>query len=128
MLSFSTKGSGGAHPDVLKVQQATKIAQERRPDLVIDGELQLDAALLPDVAAKKAPGSTLAGQSNILIFPDLEAGNIGYKLSQRLGGASAIGPILQGLAAPANDVSRGCSSQDLYDAILITNLQERYPG
>jgi len=119
MLSFSTKGSA-THESVDKVIEATAIAKAMAPDLLIDGELQADAALVPKVAAQKAPGSTVAGKANTLIFPTLEAGNLGYKLVQRLGGAEAIGPILQGMAAPVNDLSRGCSVEDIYQMIGVT--------
>ena len=97
--------------------------QKQRPDLLVDGELQLDAAVVPSVAAKKAPGSEVAGKANVLVFPDLQSGNIGYKLVQRFAGASAVGPILQGMAKPVNDLSRGCSVQDVVDMIAITALQ-----
>jgi len=122
MLSFSTKGSA-SHEVVDKVIEATKKAQEMEPTLQIDGELQADAALVPSVGAKKAPGSHIAGKANVLVVPCLEVGNIGYKLVQRLAGAEAIGPILQGIARPVNDLSRGCSVDDIYKMIAITACQ-----
>ena len=122
MLSFSTKGSA-SHEVVDKVVEATKKAKEMDPSLQIDGELQADAALVPSVGQKKAPGSHIAGKANVLVVPCLEVGNIGYKLVQRLAGAEAIGPILQGIARPVNDLSRGCSVDDIYKMIAITSCQ-----
>lgn len=122
MLSFSTKGSA-KHPLVDKVIEATKIVKRKRPDLKIDGELQLDAAIVKKVGEKKAPGSPVAGKANVLIFPGLEAGNIGYKLTQRIAGCEAIGPIIQGLRKPMNDLSRGCSVDDIVNvAAILCNL------
>jgi len=122
MLSFSTKGSA-KHPQVTKVANATRIAREMAPELMIDGEMQLDAALVEEVGQLKSPGSLVAGKANVLVFPGLEAANIGYKLVQRLAGAEAIGPILQGMAAPINDLSRGCSVSDIVNMVAITSNQ-----
>lgn len=122
MLSFSTKGSGSS-PDVAKVAEATEIAQVLRPDIVLDGELQFDSAIDPKVGEIKAPGSRVAGHATVFIFPDVQAGNIGYKIAERLGGFSAVGPILQGLNQPVNDLSRGCNSDDVYKLTIITATQ-----
>ncbi|HKL73491.1 MAG TPA: phosphate acetyltransferase [Clostridia bacterium] len=122
MLSFSTKGSA-KHEFVDKVCEATKIVKEQAPELVCDGELQADAALVASIGTLKAPGSCVAGQANVLIFPDLQSGNISYKLVQRLAGAEAVGPICQGLAKPVNDLSRGCSVEDVVGVVAITTLQ-----
>ncbi|HEC92222.1 MAG TPA: phosphate acetyltransferase [Candidatus Atribacteria bacterium] len=122
MLSFSTKGSA-KHPLVEKVVEATKIAKEKKPDLLIDGELQADAALIPSIGERKAPNSKIAGKANVLIFPDLQSGNIAYKLVERLAKAKAIGPISQGMRKPINDLSRGCSAEDIVNVVAITVLQ-----
>lgn len=122
MLSFSTMGSAD-HALVSKVREATEIAKGLRPDLDIDGELQLDAAIVPSVASQKAPNSNVAGKANVLVFPDLQAGNIGYKLVQRFANADAIGPVCQGFAKPINDLSRGCSSEDIVNVVALTAVQ-----
>lgn len=127
MLSFSTKGSA-VSPETDKVLQATQRAKEMAPDLTIDGEFQFDAAFVPEIAKKKAPGSSIQGNANVFVFPSLEAGNIGYKLTERLGGFEAIGPILQGLNKPVNDLSRGCSTEDVYKLVIMTAAQSVMSG
>lgn len=122
MLSFSTKGSAKS-PETEKVVEALQIAKEKDPSLIIDGEFQFDAAFVPEVAVKKAPNSVIKGDANVFVFPSLEAGNIGYKLVERLAGFEAIGPILQGLKKPVNDLSRGCNTDDVYKLALITAVQ-----
>ena len=122
MLSYSTYGS--AHSVLTeKVVEATRLAKEKAPELNLDGELQLDAAIIPEVGESKAKGSTVAGHANVLVFPDLNAGNIGYKLAQRIGKAEAYGPVTQGIAKPVNDLSRGCSAEDIFGVVAITCVQ-----
>jgi phosphate acetyltransferase len=121
MLSFSTNGSA-THPDVEKVQAATKIVKDKAPDLAVDGEMQADAALIASIGERKFKGSKVAGKANVLVFPDLDAGNIGYKLTERLGGAEAVGPVVQGLRKPYCDLSRGCSAEDIVNTVAICSL------
>lgn len=123
MLSFSTMGSGGDHASVLKVKKAALLAKKKRPDLMIEGEMQVDAALVPEVCAKKFPNSKIKGRANVLIFPDLNSGNIAYKLVQRIGKYKALGPVMQGLAKPVNDLSRGCSVEDIVNMAAISSVE-----
>jgi len=126
MLSFSTKGSA-THPKINKIINATNIVKRKRPDFIIDGEMQLDAALIPAICDKKAPGSPVAGRANVLIFPDLDSGNIAYKITERLGKAEAYGPILQGTKKPCSDLSRGCKVTDILNVIAINVVRFQDP-
>ena len=123
MLSYSTKGSGGSSKSIEKVKEATRLVIERDPDLLIDGEIQIDCALVPEVAKRKDPKSKIKGKANVLIFPNLDAGNIAYKLTERIAKTRVIGPILQGIRRPASDLSRGCNSQDIVDAVAVTAVR-----
>jgi len=126
LLSYSTKGSGGTGESIIKVQEATRLVSQREPSLLIDGEVQVDCAVVPEVAKRKDPNGRIKGRANIFIFPNLDAGNISYKLTQRLAKARAIGPLLQGLKKPASDLSRGCDAQDIIDAVAITAVRASY--
>ena len=123
MLSYSTKGSGGSGKSIEKVRHATKLVMEKEPDILIDGEIQIDCAVVPEVAKRKDPNSKIKGKANVFIFPNLDAGNIAYKLTERLAKAHVIGPLLQGLKKPASDLSRGCDTQDIIDAVAVTALR-----
>jgi phosphate acetyltransferase len=123
MLSFSTKGSGGDHEDVLRVQEGVRLARQKAPNLLLDGELQVDTALIPSITERKAPGSPVTGRVNTIVFPGLDAGNIGYKLVHRLAGADAFGPFLQGFANSISDLSRGCSAEDIVTTSCVTMVQ-----
>ena len=125
MLSYSTKGSGGSGKSIEKVREATKLVIEKEPDLLIDGEVQIDCAMVPEVAKRKDPGSKIKGRANVFIFPNLDAGNIAYKLTERLAKACVIGPLLQGLKKPASDLSRGCNSQDIVNAVAVTAISSQ---
>ncbi|MBU1061373.1 MAG: phosphate acetyltransferase, partial [Candidatus Omnitrophica bacterium] len=128
MLSYSTKGSGGARGSVLKVREATRLITEKEPDLLIDGEVQFDCAVVPEVAERKDPNSKIKGRANVFIFPNLDAGNISYKLTERLAKAHIVGPLLQGLNRPVSDLSRGCDTDDIVDAVAVTALRAQDNG